>query len=162
MPGEKTYTLAIGRWRRSGIVTIRSVLDTKIARFPIGFLASCGDNTWDYISFVVGLLVEADPQHPASIIDQITGQSVRPDDAPVPGTYRLVEQGALIWSGLHSCPDLSQPGKNSEVRFTTGPSYFTRVRPASGVPLTATSSSSRDSTDQVYLSPNALSAANEL
>lgn len=100
MPGEKTYTLAIGRWRRSGIVTIRSVLDTKIARFPIGFLASCGDNTWDYISFVVGLLVEADPQHPASIIDQITGQSVRPDDAPVPGTYRLVEQGALIWSGL--------------------------------------------------------------
>jgi len=100
MPGEKTYTLAIGRWRRSGIVTIRSVLDTKIARFPIGFLASCCDNTWDYISFVVGLLVEADPQHPASIIDQITGQSVRPGDAPVPGTYRLVEQGALIWSGL--------------------------------------------------------------
>lgn len=81
-------------------MTIRSVLETKIARFPIGFLASCGDNTWDYISFVVGLLVEADPQHPASIIDQITGQSVRPGDAPVPGTYRLVEQGALIWSGL--------------------------------------------------------------
>ena len=39
MPGEKTYTVTIGKWRRSGVVTIQSVLDTKIARFPIAFLA---------------------------------------------------------------------------------------------------------------------------
>ncbi len=100
MPGEKTYTLAIGKWRRSGTVTIQSVLDTKIARFPIGFLASCGDNSWNYVSFVVSLLVEADPQHPASIIEPNTGLLVNPDDVPVAGTYRFVEQGAFMRSRL--------------------------------------------------------------
>lgn len=100
MPGEKTYTLAVRKWRRSGVVTIQSVLDTKIARFPIGFLASCGDNTWDYVSFVVKLLVEADPQYPPSIIDPNTGQSVNPGDVPVPGTYKFLEQGALVRSML--------------------------------------------------------------
>jgi hypothetical protein len=100
MPGEKTYTLAIGKWPRVGIVTIHSVSDTKIARFPISFLASCGDNTWGYVSFVVSLLVEADPQHPASIIDPKTGQPVNPDDVPVAGMYRFVEQGAFIRAGL--------------------------------------------------------------
>lgn len=100
MPGEKTYRLAIGKWRRSGTVTIQSVLDTKIARFPIGFLASCGDNSWNYVSFVVSLLVEADPQHPASIIEPNTGLLVNPDDVPVAGTYRFVEQGAFMRSRL--------------------------------------------------------------
>jgi hypothetical protein len=94
MPGEKTYTLSIGKWRRSGIVTILSALDTKIARFPVSFLASCGDNTWSYVFFVVSLLVESDPQHPSTIVDLNTGQSVGLNEAPQAGMYRLVEQGA--------------------------------------------------------------------
>ena len=52
------------------------------------------------VSFAVSLLVVADPLRPASIIDPNTGQSVNLDGVPVVGTYRLVEQGALIRSGL--------------------------------------------------------------
>jgi hypothetical protein len=91
--GDKTYTTAAGKWRRSDTVTIVSIHDKRIARFPIDFLATCGDNTWSYVNHVVSLLVVVDPDHSGSILDPATGLPVDPDAAPTAGQYRYVEEG---------------------------------------------------------------------
>ena len=87
-----TYTTALGLWRRSGAVHVLSVHDTKIASFPMSFLHSCGDNTWDYILRVVSLLVELDAKHSPQLLDD-SGNHVDIDQLPVSGSYRYVEQG---------------------------------------------------------------------
>jgi hypothetical protein len=89
---DVTYTTAAGTWRRSGFVVIVSVLGTRIAVFPMDFLTTCGDNTWGYILFAVSCVIDIDPQHPGSIVDD----QERPVDleaAPVRGTFCYVETG---------------------------------------------------------------------
>lgn len=100
MPSEKIYTLASGVWPRSTKVTVETCVGTRIARLPINFLETCGDNTWSYVSYVISLLVIADPMHPGHIIDFRTGLPVDPDDVPTAGTYRFIEQG--IEATIHS------------------------------------------------------------
>jgi hypothetical protein len=65
-----------------------------LTKFPINFLETCGDNTWGYVSYVVSLLVEADPQHPGAIIDPQSGQPVGLHGVPGAGTFKYIEQGA--------------------------------------------------------------------
>ena len=93
MPGEKTYTLAAGVWPRSAKITIESRVGTRIARLPLNFLQTCGDNTWSYISYLISLLVIADPLHPGFIIDPLTGLPVDGDGTPSAGTFQFIEQG---------------------------------------------------------------------
>ena len=96
MPGEKTYTLASGVWPRCPKLTIESCLGTRIARFPLNFLETCGNNTWGYIYYVVSLLVKADPLHPGSLIDHQTGLPVDRDGKPRPGIFQYIEQGQAL------------------------------------------------------------------
>ena len=93
MPSPKTYNTAASAWPRSKRLLLVSVLDTPIAKFPINYLESCGDNTWEYVSYVVSLLVEADPLHPGAIIDPEHGNAVDPCATPVAGTFRYIENG---------------------------------------------------------------------
>jgi hypothetical protein len=81
------------KWRRSGFVEIISAYDTPIASFPISFLESCGDNTWNYIEHVVSLVIEVDAQHPGRVVNA-DGLPVNSSDAPVAGSFRYIEQGA--------------------------------------------------------------------
>lgn len=67
MSSDATYELATARWRRTPTVQIVSILDTEIADFPVSFLASCGDNTWQYVLDVVHQLVDPAPEHPGVI-----------------------------------------------------------------------------------------------
>jgi hypothetical protein len=93
MPGEKTYTIAAGVWPRSPKVTIESCVGTRIARLPLNFLETCGDNTWSYVSYLVSLLVVCEEEHPGSVIDPQTGMPVDPDEVPRSGTFMFIEQG---------------------------------------------------------------------
>lgn len=89
---DVTYTTAAGIWRRSGFVVIVSVLGTRIAVFPMDFLATCGDNTWGYILFAVTCVIDVDQQHPGRIIDE-QDCPVDLEAAPVQGTFCYVETG---------------------------------------------------------------------
>ena len=89
-----TYTTAAGvsLWRRCGTVIIVSVLDTRIAIFPLSFLDTCGDNSWEYIYLVISLLIEVDPKHPGQLYDE-SGDLVDLHAFPTPGTFRYLESG---------------------------------------------------------------------
>jgi hypothetical protein len=93
MPSEKTYTIAAGVWPRSPKVTIESCIGTRIARLPLNFLETCGDNTWSYVSYLLSLLVVPEEKHPGSIIDPHTGLIVDPNAIPHAGTFTFIEQG---------------------------------------------------------------------
>lgn len=95
MNDEVSYTMAASKWRRSGHVEIVSVYDTVIASFPIDFLKTCGDNTWQYILHVVAIIVELDPVHPGSIFFE-DGVAVDYQDIPMAGRFRFLEQGLSI------------------------------------------------------------------
>ena len=100
MPSEKTYIIAAGVWPRSPKLTIESSVGTRIARIPLNFLDTSGDNTWSFVSHIVSLLVVLDPAHPGSIIDTQSGLCVDPDGAPQAGTFRYIEQGVTTaWRG---------------------------------------------------------------
>ena len=92
MVGDKIYTMASSAWRRAGDITILSVLGSRIARFPMGLLAACGDNSWSYILIVLSLLVATEHDHPFSTVDDGTEGRVRETEAPKAGIYRLIEQ----------------------------------------------------------------------
>ena len=102
---DVTYTTAAGIWRRSGFVAIVSVLGTRIAVFPMDFLATCGDNTWGYVLFAITCVIDIDPQHPGSIIDD-QDRPVDLEAAPVGGTVSYVETGmpevVILTSYTHS------------------------------------------------------------
>ena len=93
MAGTETFPLAISSWPRDSKLNVISVIGTRIASFPMAFLQTCGDNSWSYVYFVISLLVEEDPEHPASLIDRRTGLSVVPDGIPHSGTFEYIEQG---------------------------------------------------------------------
>ena len=93
MPGDKTYTTAAGVWPRCPKLTIDSYVGTRIARFPLDFLETCGDNTWSYVCHVVSLLVIADSQHPGWVHDIRTGLPVEAGGIPQPGTFQYIERG---------------------------------------------------------------------
>jgi hypothetical protein len=98
MPSDKTYTIAAGVWPRSPKLTIESTVGTRIARIPLNFLETSGDNTWSFVSYIVSLLVVPDPAHRGSIIDSSSGLSVDPDGVPQAGTFRFIEQGVTTTS----------------------------------------------------------------
>jgi hypothetical protein len=148
MPSEKTYTIAAGVWPRSAKITIESRLGTRIARLPLNFLATCGDNTWSYVSYVLSLLVIADPLHPGCIVDPQTGMPVDGNAAPFAGTFHFIEEGESVTSSDGHRIDLVL-GKSSEVSFAFGPTSASSVSPASGVEAQSISDRSRHSTDQV-------------
>ncbi len=89
---DVTYTTAAGIWRRSGFVVIVSVLGTRIAVFPMDFLATCGNNTWDYVLFAVTCVIDVESQHPGKISD-IQDRPVDLQAAPIEGTFCYVETG---------------------------------------------------------------------
>ncbi len=97
MSEEVTYELATARWRRTGTVQIISILDTDIADFPITFLASCGDNTWQYILHVVHQLVNPVSDHPGILCvadeDGENEQPVTVEEPPSAGLFRYKQQG---------------------------------------------------------------------
>ena len=146
MPGDKTYTTAAGTWPRCPKLTIESTLGTRIARLPLNFLETCGDNTWSYVSFVVSLLVIEDVEHPGSIINPETDRPVFPNEIPQAGVFRFIEQGK---TSSKSLADLLLLGKKNEVTFARGPTSSSSVVPASGVEAQSISDRSRHSTDQV-------------
>ena len=89
---DVTYTTAAAIWR-SGSVVIVSALGTRIAVFPMDFLlATCGDNTWGYVSFAVICVIDIDPQHPGNIIDD-QGHPVDLEAVPFHGTFCYSETG---------------------------------------------------------------------
>ncbi len=148
MPGRRTYNTAASAWPRSGRLVIESVLDTTIAKFPLNFLETCGDNTWSYVSYVVSLLVEADPQYPGHIVWPENGHPVDSQCAPVAGMFKYVEQGPSP-EHIVGIASLSVTGKSSDVHFTRGPTFYTSVIPASGQEGSSVSRSTRSSADQV-------------
>jgi hypothetical protein len=92
---DVSYTTAAGLWRRSGFITITSTLGTRIAVFPIDFLTTCGDNTWNYVAFAVSCVIDIDPSHPGAIVDD-QYLPVALELSPTPGTFQYVEAGTSI------------------------------------------------------------------
>ncbi len=99
MSEQITYELSAVRWRRSKTVDIISRLGDQIAVFPLTFLHSCGDNTWQYVLYVVEQLVDQVPGHPGRIVIEDHAQVA--DDAlpvdlqatPTAGTYCYIQDG---------------------------------------------------------------------
>ena len=89
----KEYTKAAFAWPRGARLIVESCLGTEIAKFPLAFLASCGDNTWLYVSYIVSLLVEQDAEHPGAIVDRETEQPVDPRGVPIAGSFLYKEHG---------------------------------------------------------------------
>lgn len=111
-----TYTTALGVWRRSGAVHISSLHDTKIASFPLDFLRSCGDHTWEYILFVVSLLIVIDADHPGQLHDD-QDDLIDLRDLPTPGNYRYIERGpSLVTSSWRYSSDPRRKGKRCPAR----------------------------------------------
>ncbi len=73
---EITYKTAAQAWPRGPRVIILSTVDTEIAKFPLAFLETCGDNTWSYVFYVISLLVEADPMHTGAIVNLVGSLSI--------------------------------------------------------------------------------------
>jgi len=92
---EITYKTAAQAWPRGPRVIILSTVDTEIAKFPLAFLETCGDNTWSYLFYVISLLVEADPMHTGAIVN-LVGQPVNLQGAPIAGTFRYIEEGESV------------------------------------------------------------------
>ena len=92
---DVTYKTAAQAWPRGPRMIILSNVDTEIAKFPLAFLASCGDNTWSYVLYVVSLLVNEDAHHSGSIVD-LEGRPVDAHDAPIAGTFRYIEEGESV------------------------------------------------------------------
>jgi hypothetical protein len=93
MSEEVTYELATIRWRRTDTVQMVSILDTDRADFPLSFLASCGDNTWQYVLDVIHLLVESTPEVSGALhTAEDTDDNEHPVDLarpPQAGRYRF-------------------------------------------------------------------------
>jgi len=92
---DVTYTTAAGLWRRSGFIVITSVLGTRIAVFPMDFVATCGDNTWSYVLFAISCVIDLDPHHPGILVDD-QDLAVRLGSSPTPGTFRYIETGTSV------------------------------------------------------------------
>lgn len=145
-----TYTTALGVWRRSGAVHISSLHETKIASFPLDFLRSCGDHTWEYILYVVSLLIEIDADHPGQLHDD-QDKLIDLQNLPTSGYYHYIERGQsfAVSSGV---TDVIPAGKASDVRLARGPEYFNYDIAPSGIEETTRSASSqatRSRPDQV-------------
>ncbi len=97
MSTDLTYTTAVGAWPKGPYILIESNIGTRIGVLPLKFLETCGDNTWEYVSYVISLLIIPDPAHPGSIIDPKTGTAVDLQAAPTAtefcNIYTFVEQG---------------------------------------------------------------------
>lgn len=92
-----SYTVAASKWRRSGYVEIASVFDTPIASFPMAFLASCGDNSWDYILKVVVHVIERpETTSNAKIIELKHNTLVDLHETPLEGSYRYLTPGKSV------------------------------------------------------------------
>jgi hypothetical protein len=91
---DVSYELAAIRWRRSDTIDILSIHDTQIALFPLAFVSSCGDNTWQYVLNVVHQLVEPIPERPGIIVTE-HGEAVNLEEPPTAGTFRYKQLGTL-------------------------------------------------------------------
>ena len=102
-----TYDGAITRWRRSGHVIINTEHGVRLAAFPASFLDKCGDNTWSYIFYVLGLLVEPVDDCPGIIMDD-AGVAVTTDQTPIAGVYRYGQLSKFFYNkpGLHHSAQL--------------------------------------------------------
>jgi len=87
-----SYTMAASKWRRSGFVEVVSIHGTPIASFPLSFLMTCGDNTWQYVQYGVSLVIDVDSHHPGSIVNA-EDLCVNLQDTPTAGIFSYVEQG---------------------------------------------------------------------
>ncbi len=87
-----SYLRAHFKWRRSGLITIVTTYDTEIGTFPMSFLESCGDNSWQYILFVVSQLVDIRSDGPGTLVSE-QGQEVDMQSAPAEGVYRYLLTG---------------------------------------------------------------------
>jgi hypothetical protein len=92
---EVSYELAAIRWRRSDTIDVLTIHDTQIAVFPLAFLSSCGDNTWQYVLNVVHQLVTPIPERPGVIVTEM-GEPVNLEEPPSAGTFRYKQPGALL------------------------------------------------------------------
>jgi hypothetical protein len=98
MNDEVTYELAAVRWRRSDSIDILSILDTRIAVFPLDFVSSCGDCTWKYVLRVVEQLVVPIPGHRGVIVTE-QGDPVDPEMPPSAGVFRYKQLGRCMIIG---------------------------------------------------------------
>jgi hypothetical protein len=145
MGEEVSYELATARWRRTATVQIISVLDTEIGDFPLSFLSSCGDNTWQYILDTVQQLVDAAPDHPGNIFQtsedgqEVDEVPVAAGETPVAGDFRFRQLGTssnLLTPRytLDTCFRFvtrslrSILGLRTEPTFARGPEYYSRFK----------------------------------
>ena len=103
---ETTYEISATRWRRSKTITISSLNDTRLAVFPLPFVQSCGDNTWQYVLNVVEQLVERQPQLSGMIFTD-KDEPVNLEEPPFGGVFRYKLLGKL-----HNNPSLSPETKS--------------------------------------------------
>jgi hypothetical protein len=105
MGDEVTYELATARWRRTDTVQVISFLDSEIADFPLSFLASCGDNSWQYILDVVHQLIDPIANHPGGFF--VVNEDGEEDgelpvdlgEPPCAGIFRFKQLGMSIVTG---------------------------------------------------------------
>jgi hypothetical protein len=161
MSEQVTYEIAAVRWRRSQTVDIVTRLGTQIGVFPLSFLHSCGDDTWQYVLFVVNLLVDQIRGHPGKIV--ITDDAQAVDDAlpvdlqssPTAGTYYYIQDG---WSRAISLQrligdlhlvlyaDTYHAGIDREPTLCWGPEYSSRFKTPQFLPGSSTKSASSRTT----------------
>ena len=96
----ESYTTATTAWPRGEILQITSAVDTVIASFPIQFVRQGGSDTWEYIAFVLSLLVVEEPDNPRAIVDA-DFNPVPLDAQPVAGVFRYVNIAASMYSSTN-------------------------------------------------------------
>jgi hypothetical protein len=162
MSEQVTYELAAVRWRRSQTIDIVTRVGNQIAVFPLSFLRSCGDNTWQYVLYVVNLLVDQIRGHPGRIV--ITDDVHAIDDAlpvdlqssPTAGTFCYIQDGwsrAICLSQrsfgyLYLIPhaETCHAGIDREPTLSWGPEYSSRFKTPQFLPGSSTNSASSRTT----------------
>ena len=84
-----SYLRAHFKWRRSGLITIVTTYDTEIGTFPMSFLESCGDSSWQNILFVVTQLVDIAADGPGTLFSEL-GEPVDLLSSLAEGVYRYI------------------------------------------------------------------------
>ena len=141
------YELSVDSWATTDRIVIRSPSRQVIGLFPVPFLRTGGDNSWEYVSRVLRELIDL-PELEAHIIVDRDGLRMREGASPLPGEYTLVPAGRC---GLRRGYEYTtHRDTDADIRFTRGPEYFRRGQAPHPEGSTSTrSDSKRSSVNQV-------------
>ena len=89
------YELAVDSWSAAERVVVRSPANDTIALFPLQFVQSGGESSWNYILSVIEDLIESPGQSEFEVRDH-NNNRIEEDSSPTPGSYVLTWESELM------------------------------------------------------------------